>query len=279
MSKNNDSPLNAKTDNKILKTLDFPTPSKNQFPYNSWRNLGIIMRRCFFVWVHPTTLILFTFIPIACFSIFGLGQEYSNIDLGETTIAGSIMCNMCQYSVVFVAACITARIGTEQATGWTRQIALTPITSRLYGTGRVIATAISCLAMTIITYSYGFATGVRMSAKALILSLGVLVISALFGAVFGLLTGLLIPSDAAQGIVGGGSSLIAIFSGMFTPLEQMGAFVQKLGEFMPMWGYNQLLQATFNNQTILGWKIYLNIAVWTVLLLGIVLALLQRKKS
>ena len=48
---------------------------------------------------------------------------------------------------------------------------------------------------------------------------------------------------------------------------------------MPMWGYNQLLQATFNNQTILGWKIYLNIAVWTVLLLGIVLALLQRKKS
>lgn len=66
---------------------------------------------------------------------------------------------------------------------------------------------------------------------------------------------------------------------MFTPLEQMGAFVQKLGEFMPMWGYNQLLQATFNNQTILGWKIYLNMAVWTVLLLGIVLALLQRKKS
>ena len=139
----------------MLKMLDFPASSKSQSPYKSWRNLGLIIRRCFFVWVHPATLILFTFIPIACFSIFGLGQEYSNIDLGETTISGSIMCNMCQYSVVFVAACITARIGTEQATGWTRQIALTPITSRLYGTGRVIATAISCLAMTIITYSYG----------------------------------------------------------------------------------------------------------------------------
>ena len=68
MSKNNDFALNLKTDNKMLKMLDFPASSKSQSPYKSWRNLGLIIRRCFFclgapgyfnsVYIYPDCLFL-----------------------------------------------------------------------------------------------------------------------------------------------------------------------------------------------------------------------------
>ena len=254
----------------------FPHNDERMRPQPSLGRVFAIMPHFLFAWVPLVNLLLFTSLPLFFFSIFVLGQAYSEQNIGRGTIAAVIMAGMALYGMTFLAAGATARIGNERAQGWMRQMALTPLTPRDYNLARVLgAVGLSSL-VGVVLYIYGFAAGVQMEWSATWQSFLLLMLTMVMGALMGLLCGLLVPSDAAQGLVGGGSSLLAFVGGIFVPLDQMSTFFQELAPYTPLWGAHQLII-----QSIRGWdgfptKPVLNLAVWMLIFAISCLLLIRR---
>lgn len=220
------------------------------------------------MWIPPIWLIISFIMPIGMFAVFGLNQEYSNMVFGQVTISALIMCNMAQYSVFTTSASIAARVGVEAANGWLHQLKSTSIKISIYHASRIVAIVVIAALQTAAVYIFGAIEGVRMGLVPLLLSALALILTVIFTALMGLTVGAIIKSDAASGVIGSASWLVAMFSGMYMPLESLGSFFVKLGYYMPLWGMNQLLRAGLAGDSgLLDYKVLVNISLWVIILL------------
>ena len=109
----------------------------------------------------------------------------------------------------------SAIIAAERASGWTRQMRITPLPVRTYFRTKVIVAYLRALLTLVLLALAGTALGVRLPAQGWLTVLGLFLVGLIPFAVLGILLGHLIGADAAAPAVGGIVTLFALLGGVY----------------------------------------------------------------
>ena len=125
-----------------------------------------------------------------------------------------------------------SRIATERAAGWTRQMRITPLTTRSYFRAKVLTSYLLALTSLLILCLAGSALGVRLTAPQWLEMAGLILIGLVPFAILGVLFGHLLTVDSLGPAVGGLTSLFALLGGAFGPIGT-GGFLVTLEKCIP----------------------------------------------
>lgn len=157
-----------------------------------------------------------------------------------------------------------ARIAAERTAGWTRQLRISPLSTRSYFRAKVL-TAYVLSGLTIgLLYGCGLILGVRMPANEWLRMTALILAALLPFAALGILLGHLVTTDSIGPATGGLTSLLALASGTWYPIGNTG-FVHDLAQVLPSYWLVQASQVALGGS---GWTstAWASVAVWTVLL-------------
>ncbi|MFE9692811.1 ABC transporter permease [Micromonospora sp. NPDC005806] len=220
--------------------------------------LGIEIRR---VLRNRRTLVFILIMPAVFFLLFGLPQRGQHLDNGMP-VTGWIMISLAVYAAMVATTSAGAAVATERALGWSRQLRLTPLRPAAYVTTKVAAAMVLGLLGVLVEFAVGAASGVRLPVHVWIESgltawLGSLVFAAL-----GLFVGYLAPAENVMQFMGPVLAILAMFGGLFFPLDMLPHVMQQIAKFTPVYGVGQLARSPLTGNGM-DWVAVGNIAAWT----------------
>jgi ABC-2 type transport system permease protein len=156
-----------------------------------------------------------------------------------------------------------SRIAAERQIGWTRQLRITPLSTRAYFRAKVL-TGYTMAGLTIgLLYIAGASLGVSLTASRWLEMTGLILIALLPFAGLGIFLGHLINVDSLGPVTGGMVSLLAFLSGVWFPLQH--GFLRDFGQLLPSYWLVQASHLGLNGQ---GWNArgWITVVIWTVVL-------------
>ncbi len=156
-----------------------------------------------------------------------------------------------------------ARISAERQIGWTRQLKITPLSTRAYFRAKVV-TGYAMAGLTIVLlYLAGASLGVSLPAKYWLEMTGLLLVALIPFAALGIMLGHLINVDSLGPMTGGLVSLLAFLGGVWFPLTH--GFLYQFGQLLPSYWLVQASHVALGGH---GWdgRGWITIAVWAIVL-------------
>jgi ABC-2 type transport system permease protein len=157
-----------------------------------------------------------------------------------------------------------ARIATERAVGWSRQLRLTPLRPTTYFEAKVAgAYALACTSIALL-YAAGISLGVHLTVPEWLEMTGLVLVGLVPFAVLGILLGHLLTPDSIGPALGGATALLALLGGAYGPVATSGV-LHDLVKLLPSYwlvqaGYVALGGRAWGAE---GWIV---VAVWTIVL-------------
>ena len=226
---------------------------------------------------------LFTIaMPIVLFLLVGLPYRDTAItrtpvSQGGLSVAGYILISMAVYGAMIASTSAGGAVAVERATGWSRQLRLTPINPVAYIALKVVSSLALGLIAVLGTFAAGIIAGVRMPIHVWILSglaawLGSLVFTSL-----GLFVGYLVPSENVMQFLGPILAILSLFGGLFTPLNQLPEIIQNIARWTPVYGLGEIARAPLTGDAFDWWGV-VNIVAW-LLIFSVGAALVFRRDT
>jgi len=152
------------------------------------------------------------------------------------------------------------RIAGERSVGWTRQLRITPLSTRDYFRAKLIVAYAVAGSSMMVLYASGALLGVRLPADRWLEMTGVALGHALNVDAVGPANGILV-------------SLLGAFSGTWFPITS--GFLHSFGQYLPSWWLVQASHVGVGGQ---GWgtKGWLVVAIWAVVCAGLARAAYRR---
>lgn len=250
------------TTNTPSRATDRPIPS----PFTG---AGKLWRATFLSHIlNPWNMAFAVLLPMFMYAMFGMTDIARTTQTGRGNVAGAMIVMMTTYGVILVGGSLGATLSVERTTGISRMYALTPIQPWVILVVRLTALVALSAFITLITFSFGLATGSQMTLGAWVASAAVVVALSALGALIGLACGYTIKGENAYSASAFVMVTGAFASGMFIPLDQMPPFVAQIAPFTPLYGAVQAIYAVAgtNPMPTAAW---LNIAGWAVITAGI----------
>jgi ABC-2 type transport system permease protein len=197
-----------------------------------------------------------------------------------------VMFNGIVFPVYFMAAMATlgtmaavissaAVIAADRSTGWTRQMRITPLTTRTYFRAKVVNGYLRALLTIALMCLAGTALGVRLSAGGWLTMVGFLLVGLIPFTVLGILLGHLLSADASAPAVGGIVTLFALLGGVYGfQVAKSGPVFQIIKGLPSYW----LVQAGKTALGGSGWPAegWIVIAAWTLVLVPLAVLAYRR---
>ena len=204
-------------------------------------------------------------LPVAFFLMFTT-TDYSAMPYGNGNVVANMMIGMALYGALMTTTGAGAAVSTERASGWSRQLRLTPLKPIAYIAVKVIVgMLIGALAIGAV-YACGPYRHAHMPVSAWITSALILWLGSLVFVAFGLFVGYLLPSDNAMQVVGPLMALLAVLGGMFIPLTP-GSTMDRIGSLTPMYGLHNLALWPMGAESFSWWWV-VNVLTWLAVFLG-----------
>jgi ABC-2 type transport system permease protein len=124
-----------------------------------------------------------------------------------------------------------ARIAAERSVGWTRQLRLTPLSTRMYFRTKVLTGYVMASCTLALLYIAGSSLGVRLSAAHWLDMTVFILIGLIPFAVLGILLGHLLNVDSIGPSIGGITALFSILGGIWFPLTN--GVMHELAQALP----------------------------------------------
>jgi ABC-2 type transport system permease protein len=155
------------------------------------------------------------------------------------------------------------RIASERQAGWTRQLRITPLTSRAYFRAKVVASYAMAISSLLLLYIAGTTLGVSLPANQWLAMTGLIVVGLLPFAALGIGLGHLMNVESVGPLTGGLVAILAFLSGTWFPLTH--GFLYDIGQYQPGYWIVQAGHISLGGRgwTTEGWVV---VIVWTVLL-------------
>jgi ABC-2 type transport system permease protein len=163
-----------------------------------------------------------------------------------------LMVSMCSFGAL-VAALNAAgtRLSMERASGWARQLRVTPIPAWSYVGTKIVASMLVVLPVIVLVEAVGAGFGdVRLAATTWLGLTILLWVTSLPFAVLGVFIGFLVTTEAAFPVVTGLMFVIGYFGGLFTPIDQMPGALQFVAHLMPSYHQVSLALASIDGHTL-----------------------------
>ncbi|OKI65099.1 ABC transporter permease [Micromonospora sp. CB01531] len=220
--------------------------------------LGIEIRR---VLRNRRTLMFTLIMPAVFFLLFGLPQRGQELPNGQPVTAW-IMISLAVYAAMVATTSAGAAVATERALGWSRQLRLTPLRPAAYVATKVVTAMVLGLLGVLVEFAVGAAAGVRIPADVWLVAGLAAWLGSLVFAAFGLFVGYLAPAENVMQFMGPVLAILAMFGGLFVPLELLPHAFQQIAKFTPVYGVGQLARAPLTGAG-LDWVALGNLAGWT----------------
>jgi len=124
-----------------------------------------------------------------------------------------------------------ARIAAERSVGWTRQLRLTPLSTRMYFRTKVLTGYVMASCTLALLYIAGSSLGVRLSVAHWLDMTVFILIGLIPFAVLGILLGHLLNVDSIGPSIGGITALLSILGGIWFPLTN--GVMHELAQALP----------------------------------------------
>ena len=163
-----------------------------------------------------------------------------------------LMVSMCSFGAL-VAALNAAgtRLSMERASGWARQLRITPIPAWSYVATKIVASMLVVLPVIVLVEAVGAGFGdVRLATTTWIGLTVLLWATSLPFAVLGVFIGFLVATEAAFPVVTGLMFVLGYFGGLFTPVDQMPGSLQFVAHLVPSYHQVSLALASLDGHTL-----------------------------
>jgi ABC-2 type transport system permease protein len=226
-------------------------------------------------------------LPAFFYLIFGAAQGPSSEDAGNGNVAMYVMISMAAYGAVTATTGIGGMAAVERMQGWGRQLGLTPLPDSGYVFMKaVVAVAVAAIPITLI-YLLGVLTDAEGSVGAWLLSALIVLAGAAVFALYGLVFGLALRSEAAVGAASGSLVILAFMGNIFFPLS---GILLTLAKFTPLYGYVSLARYPLTEGYLFNvsdgtvtheplWVPVVNVAVWAVIFALLATWLVRRGRA
>ena len=195
------------------------------FVYARYELLRTFRNRRFFLLSLGFPLILFFVIA---------GPNRNVHDLGGSGVSAPLyfMTGLASFGTMSAMLSCGARIASERAVGWNRQLRISPLSPRSYFRVKVLTAYVMALLSITALYISGASLGVSMSAHDWLVMTGLMLVGLIPFAALGITLGHLLTPDSIGPALGGGVSLLALLGGTWFPLGNHG-FLHDLAQFVP----------------------------------------------
>ncbi|WP_424950598.1 ABC transporter permease [Deinococcus sp.] len=209
-------------------------------------------------------------LPIMFFALFALPNLGGH--LGGVAAGRYMLVSYAAYSLVSTAIfAFGVATATERASGWMRQLRITPATPAAYFSARILASLLLGLGSVLLLMVFARVTGgVSLPARQLLLVLLRLLLGMVPFALLGLAIGLSLGPAGAAPTANLINLPLMFASGIFYPLDVAPRFIQTLAPYLPAYHYGQLgwtaLGARDSGQQATHWLVLLGYSALFALL-------------
>jgi ABC-2 type transport system permease protein len=155
--------------------------------------------------------------------------------------AGYYMVSMMAYGGLGAALGATIRISFDRASGWLRQLRITPVPqTRIFAVDVVVGALLTLPGLIVVALVGRFVNHVELGLGTWFALVGVLWAGSITFVAFGLLIGLSLDEKAAGGAVGFVGVVLAALGGLWVPVEVFPSSMRGLAHAMPSYWYAQL---------------------------------------
>ena len=211
------------------------------------------------------SVIFSVLLPVAFFLMFTT-TDYSATPYGNGNVVANMMIGMALYGALMTTTGAGAAVSTERASGWSRQLRLTPLKPIAYIAAKVIVGMLISAGAVGAVYACGPYRHAHMPVSAWISSALIIWLGSLVFVAFGLFVGYLLPSDNAMQVVGPLMAFLAFLGGMFIPLTP-GSTMDRIGSLTPMYGLHNLALWPMGAESFSWWWV-VNVLTWLAVFLG-----------
>ena len=184
------------------------------------------------------TVLLPALFTIFFTKIFG-GQAGSSADYQD--VATSFMVSMMAYGAIGAALGATIRISFDRASGWVRQLRVTPVPqTQIVAVDIAVGALLTLPSLLVVALVGRFINGVQLGLGTWFGLVGVLWVGSVAFVALGLLLGLSLDEKAAGGAIGLASVVLATLGGLWVPVEVFPESMQVLAHFLPSYWYAEL---------------------------------------
>jgi ABC-2 type transport system permease protein len=183
--------------------------------------------------------------PVMLYIIFGLANRH--VQNGNVHVAKYILGGYACFGLVGAALFgIGVGLASERAAGWLELKRASPMPPMAYLFAKCItAVAFGIIIVSVLTTLAVTMGGVSLSASELIRMLGITIVGSIVFASMGLLLALVVPANAASGIINLIYLPMSFMSGLWVPIQFLPHWLQRIAPALPTYHLAQLMQNIF----------------------------------
>jgi ABC-2 type transport system permease protein len=187
--------------------------------------------------------LIFTVLMPALFTVFFtkiFGGQAANTAQYQD-FAGYYMVSMMAYGGLGAALGATIRISFDRASGWLRQLRITPVPqTRIFAVDVVVGALLALPGLIVVALVGRIINHVELSLGTWLALVAVLWAGSITFVAFGLLIGLSLDEKAAGGAIGFVGVVLAALGGLWVPVEVFPATMRTVAHTLPSYWYAQL---------------------------------------
>ena len=221
-------------------------------------------------------LVITTGFPVIFYMLFLSDDKASRVVAGTVPWRVYLMVSMCSFGALVAGLTAGgARLSAERASGWSRQLRVTPVPAWSYVATKVSASMIVILPVLILVEVVGVTFGgVHESLGRLTELTALLWVGTLPFAFLGVLIGFVVSTEAAFPVVTGLMFVLGYFGGLFNPVGSMPQALQVSARLLPSFHLDALGLAVLDGRGFgaVHWVVLIGYAA----VLGLVVVARQR---
>jgi ABC-2 type transport system permease protein len=232
----------------------------------------------------PRGLAFTVLAPVGLFLLLGLplrDQPLTStpVTLGGISMAEYLLVSVEVYGVMVASASAGAAVAIERSIGWSRFLRITPLPSWGYLIAKAASALVLSIFVTVALLATGLSVGVQLSTLVWVESSCAAWLGSVLFAGLGITIGSVLPAQNVMQALGPLFALLALFGGLFVPLNIFPPLFQAIASWTPAYGVGAL-----SHMALLKgpptWTATLNVVCWLfVLSLGAPLALRRTSRG
>lgn len=201
--------------------------------------------------------------PVIFYMLFLRNERAGKIVDGTVPWRVYLMVSMCSFGALVTALNAGgSRLSTERASGWARQLRVTPLPAWSYVVTKVVASMLVVLPVVLLVELVGMTFGgVDLGLVSWFELTGLLWVTALPFAILGIFVGFMVNAETAYPVVTALMFILGYFGGLFNPVSHMPHALQTAARTLPSFHQTSISLALldgrgFGTQDILVLVIY-----------------------